>query len=152
MGDGDAGYPTFTHVTLTEGPWAGWTVYEGEPFEDHAGPFHYRMDESGAPVCAMRTEAKHMNGGGFMHGGALMTFADYAIFIFAREHLTDSSSVTATLNADFVGAVPPGALLECRGEVVKGGRSLVFLRGLMTVEGQTVFSFSAVIKKTGKRG
>jgi acyl-coenzyme A thioesterase PaaI-like protein len=86
-----------------------------------------------------------------MHGGALMTFADYAIFIFAREHLKDSSSVTATLNADFVGAVPLGALLECRGEVVKGGRSLVFLRGLMTVEGQTVFSFSAVIKKTGKR-
>lgn len=151
MGDGDAGYPTFTHVTLTEGPWAGWTVYEGEPFEDHAGPFYYRMDASGAPVCAMRTEAKHMNGGGFMHGGALMTFADYAIFIFARDHLTDSSSVTATLNADFVGAVPLGALLECRGEVVKGGRSLVFLRGLMTVEGQTVFSFSAVIKKTGQR-
>jgi uncharacterized protein (TIGR00369 family) len=99
----------------------------------------------------MRTEAKHMNGGGFMHGGALMTFADYAIFIFAREQLTESSSVTASLNADFVGAVPPGALLECRGEVVKGGRSLVFLRGLMTVEGETVFSFSAVIKKTGKR-
>ena len=117
MGDSDQGYPTFVHRTLEDGPWAGWTVYTGEPFEDHAGPFYYRMDESGAPVCAMRTEAKHMNGGGFMHGGALMTFADYAIFIFARDHLKDSSSVTATLNADFVGAVPPGALLECRGEV-----------------------------------
>jgi acyl-coenzyme A thioesterase PaaI-like protein len=47
--------------------------------------------------------------------------------------------------------VPLGALLEARGEVVKAGRSLVFLRGLMTVEGETVFAFSAVIKKTGKR-
>ena len=151
MADGDDGAQTWRHETVTEGPWAGWVAYGSDPFEDHAGPFYYRLDEAGAPVCAMRTETKHMNGGGFMHGGALMTFADYAIFVFAREHLQGGHSVTASFNADFVGAVPLDAMLEARGEVVKAGRSLVFLRGLMTVEGETVFSFSAVIKKTGKR-
>ena len=151
MADGDDGAQTWRHETVTEGPWAGWIAYGSDPFEEYAGPFFYRLDAAGETVCAMRTEAQHMNGGGFMHGGALMTFADYAIFVFAREHLQDGHSVTASFNADFVGAVPLGALLEARGEVVKAGRSLVFLRGLMTVEGQTVFSFSAVIKKTGKR-
>jgi len=151
MANGDTGYPTFVHKTLEDGPWAGWTVYTGEPFEDHAGPFFYRIDETGAPVCAMRTEAKHMNGGGFMHGGALMTFADYCLFVIARDALKDSRSVTATFNSEFVGAVPEGSMLECRGEVVKAGRSLVFLRGLITTGGEPVMSFSATLKKTRPR-
>ena len=52
---------------------------------------------------------------------------------------------------EFVGAVPEGSMLECRGEVVKAGRSMVFVRGLMTVEGEAVLSFSAVLKKTAPR-
>ena len=149
--DGNDETGGWKHELVTEGPWAGWNIYDSDPFETHAGPYYNRTDEDGVSVSAFRAEPKHMNGGGFMHGGALMTFADYAIFVFAREHLQDGHSVTASFNADFVGAVPLGALLEARGEVVKAGRSLVFLRGLMTVEGETVFAFSAVIKKTGKR-
>jgi len=137
--------------TVKDGEWAGWVLYGSDPFEAHAGPFYYRIDETGRPVCAFRAEPRHMNGGGFMHGGAIMTFADYCIFVFAREALQDSRSVTATFNGEFVGAVPPGSLVEGRGEVVKAGRSMVFLRGLITTGGEPVMSFSAVIKKTGPR-
>ena len=138
-------------AVVTEGEWAGWCMYTSDPFEDHAGPFYNRTGDDGRPVCAMRPERKHMNGGGFMHGGALMTFADYCLFVIARDALADSRSVTATFNSEFVGAVPEGSLLECRGEVVKAGRSMVFVRGLMTVEGEAVLSFSAVLKKTAPR-
>ena len=92
-----------------------------------------------------------MNGGGFMHGGAIMTFADYCLFVIGREALTDSRSVTATFNGEFVGAVPEGAVVECTGEIVKAGRSMVFVRGLITTGPEPVMSFSAVIKKTGPR-
>ena len=141
----------WVHAVVSDGEWAGWSMYGNDPFEDHAGPFYYRIAEDGRPVCAMRPERKHMNGGGFMHGGALMTFADYCLFVIARDALADSRSVTATFNSEFVGAVPEGALLECVGEVVKAGRSMVFVRGLMTVEGEAVLSFSAVLKKTAPR-
>jgi acyl-coenzyme A thioesterase PaaI-like protein len=141
-----------TLVEVTEGEWAGWKTYTGgDPFEDHAGPFYWRTGADGRPVCAFRAEQKHMNGGGFMHGGCIMTFADYSLFVFGREAIEGSRSVTATFNGEFVGPVPLGALVESTGEVVKAGRSMVFLRGLITSGGEPVMSFSAVIKKTSPR-
>jgi len=70
------------------------------------------VDENGQRVSAFRTEHKHMNGGNFLHGGAIMTFADYAIFVIARDALQDGNSVTASFNGDFVGSVPrrPGGV------------------------------------------
>ena len=137
--------------TVTEGEWAGWSYYPGgDPYEDLAGPFYFRIDERG-PVCAFRAEKKHMNGGMFLHGGCVMTFADFCLFVIARDVLKDSHAVTATFNGEFVGSAAIGDLVECRGEVVKGGRSMVFLRGLITQGTNTIMSFSAVIKKTGPR-
>ncbi len=141
----------WTRTAVTEGEWAGWNLYVNDPFETYAGPFYERVDEDGGVVCAFRAQPHHLNGGGFMHGGAIMTFADFCIFVFAREAMKDSHGVTATFNGEFVGAVPPGALVEARGEVVKAGRSMVFTRGLITTIGEPVMSFSAVIKKTSPR-
>lgn len=150
-GDEDQGYASHL-VTVTDGPWAGWNTYVGgDPFEDHAGPYYWKHDPDGRPRCAFRAEPHHMNGGGFMHGGAIMTFADYCLFVIARDALAGRHSVTATFNGEFVGSVPPGALVECTGEVVKAGRSMVFVRGLITTGEEPVMSFSAVIKKTGPR-
>ncbi len=151
MDGGDTQATGWRHEVIEDGPWAGWFAYGNDPFEDHAGPFYYRVGDDGRRVCAMRAEAKHMNGGGFMHGGAIMTFADYCLFVIAKDALTDSRSVTATFNGEFVGAVAPGSLVECTGEVVKAGRRMVFVRGLMTTGGEPVMSFSAVLKKTSAR-
>jgi acyl-coenzyme A thioesterase PaaI-like protein len=140
---------------LTEGEWAGWSYYPGgDPFEDLAGPFYCRIDEAGERVCAFRAEHKHMNGGLFMHGGCVMTFADFCLFWIAREALGTGPSVTATFNGEFVGTARVGDLVECRGEVVKAGRSMIFVRGVISnasQQGEPMMSFSSVLKKTGKR-
>ena len=136
---------------VSEGEWAGWSCYPGgDPFEDLAGPFYFR-DEPSGPVCAFRAEKKHLNGGGFLHGGLVMTFADFSLFVIAREAIAGSRSVTATFNGEFVGTAHEGDLVECRGEVVKAGRSMVFCRGLITCQGEPVMSFSSVLKKVGTR-
>ncbi|MDB5444703.1 MAG: hypothetical protein JWQ97_20 [Phenylobacterium sp.] len=137
---------------VREGPWAGWRMYwENDPFEDITGPFYWRREADGAIRCAFRAERKHLNGSGFLHGGCIMTFADYALFEIGREALGDQRGVTATFNGEFVGAVSEGQLVECTGEVVKGGKSLVFVRALITGDGEPVMSFSGVIKKVGPR-
>ena len=136
----------------TEGEWAGWLCYPGgDPFEDLAGPFYFRKGDDGVPVSAFRAEKKHMNGGGFMHGGCVMTFADFALFVIARDDTQGVGSVTATFNCELVGTAREGDLVECRGEVVKAGRSMVFVRGLITnasAGGEPMASFSSVLKKT----
>jgi uncharacterized protein (TIGR00369 family) len=139
-----------THVT--EGEWAGWQCYPGgDPFEDLAGPFYFREGPDGRRVCAFRAEKKHMNGGGFLHGGCVMTFADFSLFALAGEAIDGARTVTATFNGEFVGTAHEGDLVECTGEVVKAGKSMVFLRGLITCAGEPVMSFSSVLKKMGPR-
>lgn len=134
---------------VTEGEWAGWSYYPGgDPFEDLAGPFYFRTEPDGTRRCAFRAEKKHMNGGGFLHGGCAMTFADYCLFVIAGEAIEGTPTVTATFNGEFVGTAHEGDLVECTGEVVRAGRSMVFVRGLMTNAGEPVMTFSAVLKKT----
>jgi uncharacterized protein (TIGR00369 family) len=150
--DGGDGAEQWSLEEITEGPWAGWRIWSTDPFELLTGPFYYRREATGAPVCAFRAEQKHMNGGGFMHGGCLMTFADYALFCIASDALKDSGSVTASLNAEFVDAARVGDLIEARGEVVRAGGSLVFVRGQVAAEGRTVLNFSAIVKKVRRGG
>lgn len=141
-------------TAVTEGDWAGWAYYPGgDPYEDLAGPFYFQ-ERDGERVCAFRAEKKHMNGGMFMHGGCMMTFADFCLFVIAGPAIADSRAVTATFNGEFVGPAAIGDLVECTGEVVKAGRSMVFVRGLIVNAsrgGEPMMSFSAVLKKTGPR-
>jgi acyl-coenzyme A thioesterase PaaI-like protein len=136
---------------IATGAWAGWSTYGDEPFEDHAGPFYARLEDAGRVVCAFRANKHHMNGGGFMHGGCLMTFADYSIFVIARQALEGHGSVTASMNCEFVDAGRDGELIECRGEVVRGGASLVFVRGQISAGGRVLLNFSSIIKKLRRR-
>ena len=71
---------------VTEGEFAGWRCWREDAFEQAAGPFYYRDDEQG-PVAAFRAEAKHMNLGASVHGGCLMSFADFALFAIAKDEI-----------------------------------------------------------------
>lgn len=135
-----------------EGEFAGWRIWEGtDPFEDQSGPFYFREDETGRVTAAFRAERKHMNGGGFMHGGCMMTFADYALFAIANKELKDSRAVTVSLNGEFVGPAAEGELVEATGEVIKAGGSLLFIRGLISTGGRPMLNFSGVVKKIRPR-
>lgn len=140
-----------TAVEVTEGEWAGWRTHPSlDPFEDLAGPFYHREDENGV-VCGFRVAGKNLNGGGAMHGGSFMTFADFSLFVIAKDALRGLHAVTATFNCELVGAAFEGQLVECRGEIVKNTRSMVFVRGTMTADGETIMVFSSALKKRGPR-
>lgn len=139
--------PVSRLVPVAEGEWIGWSHDPIDPYEAVSGPFYTRRDPDGTLRCAFDVEKRHLNGGGFLHGGCLMTFADYAMFCIARGVMGGSPAVTATFNGEFLSSVHVGTRVECTGEVVKAGRSLVFFRGLITSAGETVMAFSAVIKK-----
>ena len=135
-------------VTVTEGEFAGWQTYDLHgTFDQTVGPFYFRPDPDGRMRCAFRAQAKHMNMGGRMHGGCLMTFADIALFQTAYQEMGGSSGVTVQLDSTFVDAVNEGDLVEATGEVVRAGGSLIFARGQIQVGDRTVMTFSGVIRK-----
>jgi uncharacterized protein (TIGR00369 family) len=150
MDGGDAQAPS-RQTEITEGEWAGWKLWPNDNFEMLAGPFYTRRTPERGQVCAFRAQARHMNGGGFMHGGCLMTFADYALFCIADQELQGTGSVTASMNCEFIDAARVGDLVEATGDVVRAGRSLVFIRGLVTTADRPLLTFSAIVKKV-RRG
>ena len=140
-------------VTVETGEFAGWTYWPDEPFEAQtAGPFFFREDAKG-PVAAFRAERKHMNGAGIMHGGALMTFADFALFGIALHTIEDGGyGLTVAFTSEFLDGPKEGEYVEARGEVLRAGGSLVFARGLVTADGRPCLNFSGTIKRVRRKG
>jgi uncharacterized protein (TIGR00369 family) len=146
MADGETG--SGAQVIAGEGEWDGWFLIRGvDPFEDLTGPFYMREAGDGTRRSAFRVEQKHLNGGGAIHGGCLMTFADFSLFAIGHAALNDMQSVTVSLNGEFVGPAKLGDLVESTGEVVRAGRSMVFIRGMIHCAGEPLLSFSGVVKK-----
>ncbi|MEM6625602.1 MAG: PaaI family thioesterase [Pseudomonadota bacterium] len=135
-------------VEVTEGPYAGWMTWPDEAFEMNAGPYYFRIEPDGSALCAFDAEARHMNSSGAVHGGCLMSFADFSIFAIAHEHILGAgSSVTVTLNNEFIGAGHLGERMEARGDVLRAGGRLIFVRGLITANKRPCLNFSGVISR-----
>jgi len=111
MDGGDAQAP-WTPTEIAEGEWAGWRIWSSDPYELLSGPFYSREQPDGSMLCAFRAEAKQMNGGGFMHGGALMGLADNCGGLCAFLNLPEGAKGTATIESktNFMRAVRDGAV------------------------------------------
>jgi uncharacterized protein (TIGR00369 family) len=130
---------------ITSGPWAGWKTWPHDNFETHAGPFYSQMQD-GVIINRFIVEPRHINGGGSVHGGCLLTFADYCCFTIADEAIA-GSAVTVNLSGDFLAAGKLGDLMEGTGEVTRAGGRIVYVRGLITANGAPCLSFTSVLSK-----
>lgn len=140
-----------TLTIIESGPWAGWKTWPSDRFETATGPFYCRREEGRGVVAAFLAEPRHMNGGGFMHGGCLLTFADYACFAIAEE-FTAGGAVTVNLSGDFLSAAPAGARMEATGEVTRAGGRLIYIRGMITADEKPCLSFTSVVTKVARKG
>lgn len=137
---------------IETGEWAGWYSWANDPYESRSGPFYFRLDEEGQTICAFRAGPQHMNGAGFMHGGCMLTFADFALFAIAQNELGQDFAVTLNLSGDFLDPIADGAMVEARGEITRGGGKTIFVRGTITGDGKPALSFTGIIRKIKPRG
>jgi acyl-coenzyme A thioesterase PaaI-like protein len=135
-----------TATLIETGPWAGWKTWPHDTFEAGVGPFYMRTDETGRVVSRFLAEPRHMNGGGFMHGGCFLTFADFACFSIAAD-VIKGPSVTVNLSGDFLSAARAGDVMEATGEVTRAGGRLIYVRGMITASGKPALSFTSVITR-----
>lgn len=125
----------------------GYRVWEDDdPFENHVGPFLFKDNGDGSYQSAFVASGAHVNSAGSLHGGLLMTFADYSLFAIARDHLGDAC-VTIAFNSEFVAGAGAGDLIEASGEVVRNTRSLIFVSGKIFCDDRTLMNFSGILKK-----
>lgn len=111
-----------------------------------AGPFYFR--EGPAPGVAFYSEPCHCNMIGIVHGGALLTLADMALFNICFKAIGQFRGVTLTLNSEFLSPGKAGMFIEAAGELTKAGKSMLFARGLVTAEGMPLMSFSGTLRRS----
>jgi uncharacterized protein (TIGR00369 family) len=129
-----------------------------DPFEDHTGPFYFRVDgdarQPGSVHCVLPTAARHANYAGGVHGGAILTFADYALCLVAGRAAdggTNASfAMTVSIAVEFLSAGKVGAPLEARGEPLQVTGRLAFARGSITQDGKAVALWSGVVRHVAR--
>jgi len=125
-----------------------------DPFEDHTGPFYFRITgdarDAGAVHCVLPTMPRQANYAGGVHGGAILAFADYALCLVAGRAAdggTNSSfAVTVSIAVEFLSAGRIGPPLEATGEPLQVTGRMAFARGMITQEGKTIALWSGVCR------
>ena len=137
-------------VVETEGEFSGWQQLPGVSFNSHVGPFYYKLSRKKV-VAAFRPSTVTGNGTGVVHGGALMSFADFSMFVAAQSYYKSKMVFTISANCQFVGTARPDEYIESVTETVHAGRSLIVLRGTMTSNKEIVLNYSGTFKRSWSR-
>ena len=118
----------------------------GDEFENLLGPFLSKKEENGGISCAVQTDGRHANSMGILHGGFLMTFADFALFELSGCD-ADSPCVTIGFNSEVIAAGKTGDVVIARGECTRRTKSVIFARGSLMSGDTVLMTFSGVLKR-----
>jgi acyl-coenzyme A thioesterase PaaI-like protein len=129
----------------------GWTPIETEGFIGLIGPMLYR--EEGASIrFGFLAEMKHENNGrGVVQGGMIAAFADRSLAMACQKANNYVPQATIVLNVRMLDAVHVGEFVQMGSEVVRKTRSVVFMRGTLTVGARIVATADGIWKLLGPR-
>ena len=119
-----------------------------DPFEIFVGPV-FENGVPGSKIYAIRLDSRHMNRRGVLHGGMFMTLADLTLGQAVWDATDKAPCVTLNMQTHFLKPVVEGDIVQVVPELVRRTRSLIFMRGDFTVEGEIVFAASSVWKLLG---
>jgi uncharacterized protein (TIGR00369 family) len=133
--------------------WYSWGDFPRGSFASRTGRLLFRPDGDGRGLVRMFTDESHQNMGGSIHGGAVMSFIDMALFAGGRcAGMNEGHYVTLDLHTRFLHRGTVGKPLDAEVRLVRqtqGG--LVFLAGTCTQDGNACYDFSGTLKKITPR-
>jgi uncharacterized protein (TIGR00369 family) len=141
--------PLIRHVPDPDHPgWWTWDLADESRFNRVIGKLLVRGDGPGRGVCRMFPDARHANLGNVVHGGAILTFIDMALFAGGRMAGANVGySVTLDCSVQFVAPAALDRPLDAEVELLRETGRLIFLRGKIVQDGATVVAFSGALRK-----
>ena len=142
-------HPAIRHEPAPDYPgWLTWDVTGPERFNSSIGRLLVRRGEDGRGWCRMFPAQAHSNLGDKVHGGALMTFVDMALYAGgAMAGANVAMAVTLDCSVQFLDAGELGEPLDAEVELLRETGRLVFVRGRLLQGERLVASFSASLRK-----
>jgi uncharacterized protein (TIGR00369 family) len=142
-------HPAIRHMPHPDHPgWWTWDIDGPERFNAVLGQLLVRKEGEGRGICRMFPHAKHLNLGGVLHGGALMTFVDMALFAGgAMAGVTVAHAVTLDCSVQFLAPAGVGGPIDAEVELLRETKRLAFFRGRLLQNDALVAAFSATLRK-----
>ena len=133
--------------------WESFGELKRDSFAASIGALHHRDAGNGMVQIRMNPTEALLNPGGSVHGGAIMTFIDMALFAGGKfGGQLPGHFVTLDCATHFIARTMAGSPLDAFVRVVgqtKGG--MVFLSGHCEQDGVTTHSFTGTLKKIRDR-
>ena len=146
--------PVFTSTPDPDHPgWNRWELVDEGRFLDFLGAVHVRPEPDGKARVRMEPGRRHSNMLNALHGGTVLGFVDVALFAGAETCGAKAAGNGVTLDCN-VQFLSPGTLdepVDAVVEVLRETGRLIFIRGLVEQSHGPVASFSATVRKAGKR-
>ena len=150
----------FDHGPDPDNPgWRHWNLKDETLFNNVVmGRLITRVDDDGSngPRARLRMfpERRHLNLQGVIHGAVTLSLIDISLFVTMHMIGTGNAgpSVTLELSTQFVGAGDPARPMDAVTEIVRETGKLVFVRGMVEQDSDTVASFSGIVRKMQPRG
>ena len=147
----DVGVPAGATPDADNPGWLSWGDFPRGSFAGATGRLLFKPDGTGRAICRIMPTEAHMNMGGSLHGGAVMSFIDMSMFAgglcagMARAHY-----VTLDLTTHFLARGQAGNPLDSHVELIKQTRGHAFLQGVVKQNGENCYSFSGTLKKVNR--
>src|SRR6266542_93405 len=148
----DVGLPTGASPDPDHPGWFSWGEFPRGSFAAATGKLLFKPDGPGRAICRMFPTDMHMNMGGSLHGGSVMSFIDMSLFAgglcagMARGHY-----VTLDLTTHFLARGKPSLPLDAHVELVKQTRGHAFIQGVVIQDGEPCYSFTGTLKRIRER-
>ena len=145
-------HPAIRHAPDPDHPgWWSWDIADDGKFHAVVGKLLVRADGEGRAVCRMFPESCHSNLGDMVHGGALLTFIDMALFAGGR--LAGANvirAVTLDLGTRFLSRGRIGVPLDAEVELLRETKRLAFFAGRVVQEGELIAHFTGALRKASQ--
>jgi acyl-coenzyme A thioesterase 13 len=131
--------------------WLSWGDFPRSSFAAATGRLLFKPDGDGRAIVRMFPTDDHMNMGGSIHGGAVMSFIDMSMFAGGLcAGMERSHYVTLDLTTHFLARGQAGTPLDAHVEIVRQTRGHVFLQGVVKQGGENCYNFTGTLKKVRK--
>jgi uncharacterized protein (TIGR00369 family) len=146
-------HPLIRHEPDPDHPgWWTWDLPDEERYNATLGKLLVRGEGEGRSRCRMFPDRRQSNLGEVVHGGAILTFIDMAMFAGGYAAGADlGPSVTLDLSAQFLSPARLGVPLDCTVELLRESKRMAVMRGLVEQEGERVAAWSGTLRKLGAR-
>ncbi|WP_066556218.1 PaaI family thioesterase [Croceicoccus bisphenolivorans] len=130
--------------------WQEWRVSDSARFNHLVlGRMLVRLDDPHTARIRIEADDRHTNVNGVMHGGAILSLIDSAMFagstvITAKDQMR---AVTVDLQVQFLSPGILGRSIDALVEVTRETGRMLFMRGLVVQDEERVASFTGLFRK-----